>query len=647
MRNVPGTSPQTLQIEINGYRSETVSLQEEMRDYSIPIPRRAFQRGKNELTLNFRYAISPKEVGENKDSRPLSVAFARFGLLPEDLQEAANSLYINPTSRFDGEFVSLNPGETLSFSLDSIPEVAHITCTVVSDGTESPSALSMVLFDEETGARKNATIPVSQPSKNSRSLPEARIELGAFSEHPCTVSLRADHRTHDPIRLGNFILRYRDRKPAQEERGSSAKNLSGSPNLVMILLDAARPDHMGIYGYPKDTTPHIDAWAGKSRIFTNAVATAPYTVNSVATIVTGLSFFTHGVVDLSDRLSSEALTIAEYLHHAGYETVAFSSTPNNSPSKGFGQGFDRFYEVWKGQGGLNGHDPGLLCREVEQWIDTRKSPSPFFLLIHMVPPHSPYSPPPEHDLFGSPDFQGTLTGDRPTLEAIAQGRKILSKEEKERIISLYDGNLHWADAAVGTLLSTLESRGLAKTTLTVLTADHGEAFFEHGSTEHNTTLYEEMIHIPLIIRVPDQERSEPSFSDDLVSTLDLSATLAAAAGLPPLPGTDGRNILQDPLPERNSYSCLMRSAGNHPWLGFRTPCWSLLLSPDLTFELYHLKTDPYQETDLSVKKQNILRSLLIRFHTSASIVPPRFDGGTSPPPDEETQATLRSLGYLQ
>jgi len=416
----------------------------------------------------------------------------------------------------------------------------------------------------------------------------------------------------------------------------------------MITLDAARADHFGCYGYRRPTTPNIDRLAKESLVFPNAYALAPYTLNSVATMITGLSFFDHGVVAKGDTLSDDATTLAESLRTAGYRTVCFSSTPNNSQSRNFHQGYDEFHEVWRTKVGLRNRNPHLLSRQAARWLSTYDDSAPLHIQLHYVPPHGPYTPAPQFDLFSDPDYHGRFDGESTTLWAINDRRLRPTKTDLRQIVALYDGNLRAADDAVGMVLDALRRRPRWRQTVVLITADHGEAFFEHGMMSHSSTVYGEMLRVPFILRAPSS-RGRPEVSTfGLVSLADIVPTLLGTAGLRHAGPTEGTDLLLPPGQNSPGGRYLVTRNGNElPLLGLRSLRWSAILAPTGHGELYDLATDPEEVRDLYLDEPARFAGLALLISRRVDR-PPSLSASTQRVEiDHEERSMLEALGYVE
>jgi arylsulfatase A-like enzyme len=304
--------------------------------------------------------------------------------------------------------------------------------------------------------------------------------------------------------------------------GCRGPALPAQPHVVVFLLDAARADHFGSYGYGRDTTPHADAFARGATRYTQAISEGAYTYASIAALFTGQPPERTGLLEarLAERGRFELL--AQVARAAGYRTYGYSENPYVSRDFALDEGFDVFDPAFRGR------DPrGLPALDGEAGIDAaldflaQGDSRPLFAYLHLIRPHNPYAPTPaQAGRFGSHD---PAAGSTAALRALDR-RGAASARELGNTVALYDENLASADAAFGRLIRGLGERGLEDETVVVLASDHGEAFLEHERMLHNTTVYDEMIHVPLLVRVPGQP---PGVVDSPVQLADLGAVLRA------------------------------------------------------------------------------------------------------------------------
>jgi arylsulfatase A-like enzyme len=318
------------------------------------------------------------------------------------------------------------------------------------------------------------------------------------------------------------------------------------PNVLVVLVDALRADHLGAYGYARATSPHIDALASEGVLFERAFAQSPWTKPSIPTLFTSLYPIQHGVYEgetpgsagflESDVLAHELTTIAEVFRAAGYRTAAFVNNAHLLPGQGFAQGFDLY-----DQGDL---DAAEINRRFLAWLDGEQGP-PFLAYLHYLDAHWPFRPEPAFAARFAPagPYDGVFAQEswRGLRDRINRGRVTLTDRDREELVARHDGAVAQVDAAVGELLAALRGRGALDTTLLLLTSDHGEELLDHGRVGHGGTLYDEVLHVPLLIRPPGG--AEASRIAEPVRLLDVLPTLAAAAGVPAPAGLEGRDLL--------------------------------------------------------------------------------------------------------
>lgn len=331
------------------------------------------------------------------------------------------------------------------------------------------------------------------------------------------------------------------------------------PNVVLISIDTLRPDHLGCYGYARPTSPNIDAIAAEGALFEQHISSAPWTLPAHAAMFTSVPDSVHGVVDaVKFRLSEEFETLPESFQSAGYSTAGFFAGPYLHPAFGLGQGFDRYVDcvetVPDGQVDADNEwsmrDPVLRAshhgvtndKVYAEWQrffgEASEGSEPFFAFVHLWDVHFDFTPPAPYDTLFDPDYEGPYTGRDffydPAINAAIPAR------DKEHIIALYDGEIAWTDEIVGRIRHDLGSAGLLEDTIFVITSDHGTELFDHGGKGHRTTLYDEQIHIPLIVHYPGVVQAARFGGQTRM--IDLGPTLRDLAGLPAVSTTMGASL---------------------------------------------------------------------------------------------------------
>ncbi len=357
---------------------------------------------------------------------------------------------------------------------------------------------------------------------------------------------------------GACFYSYRSLRAAPDYPDVAA-TAAGRPNVVLIVLDTARADHLSCYGYPKETTPAIDAVARQGRRYTNVLSPGIWTLPSHASFFTGLPVSAHGCTWTRPYLDPAHHTLAEMLSEAGYQTAAFSANPILGASRYFDQGFDHYWSKGAETPFIDTlveqlmGDP--LCRLFEEdmrealsrWLRRDYSPTkPFFLFLNYIAPHAPYAPPKSGLQWTDEEtWRHWATTDHIALKYryMLTDPSALSATDIAELESLYDEELVAMDREVGRFLDFMDQNGLTSNTLTIITSDHGEHFGEHGLMGHVYSLNESLARVPLIVRYG--ENVAPGTEDRLVQSHDLFPTILETAG-----------IDWTPAPEHNSQSLL-------------------------------------------------------------------------------------------
>jgi arylsulfatase A-like enzyme len=314
------------------------------------------------------------------------------------------------------------------------------------------------------------------------------------------------------------------------------------PCVLLISIDSLRADHLGCYGYSRDTTPHIDSLATTGFVFANCIAQSSWTLPSHASLLTSLFVKTHGACGAQEGVSPDALVIAEELRRCGYATAAFVSGPFLLPRYGMNQGFDLYDARCSSvEHGDSHHDVTNPClhRRATEWLRDW-SGAPFFLFLHYWDVHYDYVPPAPYDTLFDPNYRGDISGRNfAKNERVRQG---MPQRDLEHLIALYDGEIACTDAYLGSLFAELAELGIAGKTLVVVTSDHGDEFLEHGATGHGHTLYQELIRVPLIWAEPGGAEG-PLRVDDVVQLVDITPSILGYLGRKPPKVLEGRSFL--------------------------------------------------------------------------------------------------------
>ncbi|MFQ5525015.1 MAG: sulfatase [Thermoanaerobaculia bacterium] len=417
--------------------------------------------------------------------------------------------------------------------------------------------------------------------------------------------------------------------PAPAESGSSSSADPEPPNVIVYLVDTLRADRLGAYGYSRPVSPEIDAFSERATLFENAVAQTSWTRPAVVSIFTGMWPAAHRVNRTRDRLPDESIVLAEVLSEAGYETVAFVSNPNVYRRFGLGQGFDYYRHM----PGKKSPSDGINA-EVSEWLDRRQSVKPFFLYVHTVDPHDPYEPPEAYRKRFAPDSDELL--------ALPKKARWL-KEYRQGLSDLYDGEIAFNDHSFGKFVADLEQRDLWDESIVVFLSDHGEEFQEHGSWTHGRKLFDESIHIPLIVKWPGQTRGERRA--DLAQQIDVPSTILSELGLPWPEAFEGRDLAV-PATDTPPTAFTYLNYYGPLQLGVVREDWKYMVRVDRKSAwLFDRSQDPEETRDFS-SENPVRRDVFDAELAGALRARPYWLTAGEAEIDKKLEDQLRALGYL-
>lgn len=395
--------------------------------------------------------------------------------------------------------------------------------------------------------------------------------------------------------------------------------IPSGPSVLFIIADCLRPDHLGYFGYDRDTSPEIDKFAAESVVFENTFSNAPWTKPSMGTLITSMLPYEHGALLWSDSLHDNCLTLAELFRNQNYSTFAIQTNPSLRKVHNFHQGFQTYEEI------LLETDEGFVLETAEtvtakflHW--NKKQKKPFFAYLHYMDTHVPYNAPREFaETFGLETESKYNPGEFKTIEVRVLTKLGLSEAGKKEIIQLYDGAISYFDAHFRKILEELKIQGKLDNTIVVLISDHGEEFWEHGGFAHGQSLYNELLHVVYMIHYP--KLLSPKKVESIVQLIDVYPTLLELADIKKYPLTTGMNLLpvilnETPLSSRpvfcegilygyekrgiilNNWKLIENTdqmgADTLPLLGDISKVLPLL--PTTKFELYNLAQD-FSEND--------------------------------------------------
>ena len=441
------------------------------------------------------------------------------------------------------------------------------------------------------------------------------------------------------------------------------------PHVLLISIDTLRPDHLSCYGYEHETSPHIDRLAGEGVLFENHISSSSWTLPAHTALFTSLPDFVHGVTDSrSTALAPAFTTLAERFQRAGWQTAGFFSGPYLHPSFGLAQGFDSYENC-------TGYAEDFEGREVEDWAFDRelmldshrdvtgervlesvttwleqREAGPFFAFVHLWDPHFDFVPPAPWDEHFDPEYSGEVDGRDFYYDNDRYGPSIAPRD-LQHVLALYDGEIRWTDSIVGRLLDRLEAMGLAPDTVVALTSDHGTEFFEHEWKSHRSSLFDELVRIPLVLRVPGQLPAGARVQAQ-TRAIDLGPTLLELAGLEGPDDVLGESLLRLVDKGRGSgRDALCELDGD--WVRLRclrTKRGKLVHDLERhSFQLFDLKSDPGERRPIESLDSVLARDLVQRYRVMMERVEQarsdRPGSPTLPQVSTSLEAALRASGY--
>lgn len=453
---------------------------------------------------------------------------------------------------------------------------------------------------------------------------------------------------------------------------------SGGPSIMLISIDTLRPDHLGAYGYERAHTPRLDRLAAEGIVFEKAIATAPHTLPSHASMLTGRNPPKHGAFGNGIPLPADVPSVAKTLGAEGYRTAAFvSGYPLQREVSGLASHFAEYDDEfaphpWLCEATLRLRpirliDQLLAVRDIEpdrrerpasetadavvRWLGTT-SGRPFFAFVHFYDPHVTYEPPEDFARLHDPDPM-------PPVDWYHLGdgeREVLMEQDGslEGMVALYDGEISYVDAEIGRILDRLEKLGVDSSTLVLVTSDHGESLGERGVYFDHDTVHDHLVRVPLIVRLPGGGGAGRRISSQ-VSLVDLAPTLLELVGSEADPDVEGISLAPmlteaaAPRP-RPAFSFVYRSSGRMDQLGVRDgdttyiltrAAWRNVHRHPATEELYTSASGAAQEGDLAGEASDVRSRLRSLAESWVSDEPRSVE-----PIDQDVQEHLRSLGYL-
>jgi arylsulfatase A-like enzyme len=617
-----------LELALNGHVLPTLGLTPQERKLRVLLPSSFQVRGTN--VLSFRVSSLRRARPGEADQRPLAVAVSDLAVVPVD---SVAQLSMPRAERSD--WLWLPPSSSGAYYL-RVPERARLILDArPRDGGGTPPLIAVSVENDASG---RAFLQAHTVAKELRT----EIDLAPYGGEILRLEL-----ANESVAAGAWVAASLD-VPKLVSPRLSVTWAGSSPHVFLFVVDTLRADALGAYGKSPSISPHFDALAKQGVLFEDATSQASWTRPAVASLLTGVAPATHGPAQEDQGLRPEITTLAERLRAAGYRTGAFVANHLLTPDLGYARGFDTWNEE---RTSLYGARAETVVERALAWLERAETPA--FLYIHVMEPHAPYDSTPGT----SP---AACSGECDTLALLRRGQLGELPEEKLQFLKArYEGEVHQADQAFGSLSASLKRRSVFDQSIIVFTADHGEEFREHKGTGHAKTLYQEVIRVPLAFRLPRATGGGGRIAGP-VEHLDLMPTLLALVGAAEGSGLSGRNLtdallegrVRDPAPplivsEARFTTTHKYSARSGRWKLIENADGPLLWRAGAHTELYDLASDPLEQVNIVDRRPIVARFLLQRiraYRQAASQPSPARPRPTiRAPRDSEL---LRALGYL-
>lgn len=507
--------------------------------------------------------------------------------------------------------------------------------------------------------------------------------------------------------IGLVILFFPARSQSeliQAESSSKPAPSSSLRNVLLVIWDAVRADHLSCYGYPLKTSPNLDKLASQGLLFQQAIAASSHTVESIPSLLSSTLPASHQMNDITSYLPPELVIMPQVFKALGYNTLAFSFNPYFSPVYGYKKGLERFFApgessikvnktvlghilerssrvpvisdllepayllskkistVGFGETELTSTDAETITFKIINWLDNHPQ-NPFFMIAHLEGGHAPYLAPPSVVKKFWPEEQLPEPENWPTMFPQSLGLFLpfregpsLSQDELKKMVSLYDAKIYYHDYWLGQLLNHLKQGNRLKNTLVILTADHGEEFYDHHGWGHGHSLYQELIRVPLIISgeglLPSGHRIQ-----NPVSLLDVFPTLLSLIGanellsLPySLEGEDlSLYLKQASEPEKKEPICSELNQGSHQAFALIDWPWKLIrvdIGSEEAVLLFNLFEDPGETKELSLEFPEQKNRLLTSLENVLRLSRKKVFRSPQRHLTQSEKERLRSLGYI-
>ena len=551
-------------------------------EYDIELPQEHMKAGENYLLLAFggTTPIDGNDVSVAVDSIALGPA-KELGTSssPPAYDTMVSTVRLGDEER---QAIALSRRSTLRYYL-MVPEDGKLGFGIGVEGEgQAP-------FSVEVSADGQPGVSVLSGAASAE-WADHKVDLSRFAGDTVRVDLVASGQ-------GTGRVAWNSPRLLVPERAKRA--LEPAKNVVVVVIDTLRADKLRPFNpNTRVKTPAVDRFALEGAVFELAQAPENWTKPSVASILTGLHPLTHQQKTGEAALPSSALLLSEHLKDNGFSTGSFIANGYVSDRFGFEQGWDDYTNYIREGKSTEAKD---VFNEAGKWIEAHKEER-FFAYVQTIDPHVPYDPPGEYlRMYDPSEYSGQvrprMTGDLLEKAKRRPPQVVFDARDKRRIEALHDGEITQHDHFFGAFLDRLAALGLSDDTLIVVTSDHGEEFDDHGSWGHGHSVYQELLHVPLMFRLPKRIPGATKVGH-AVSTLDISATVTELLGVPEMPQNEGHSLVSLMHGEAPAQPTVAFSDFQDDRRVITTGQWKLILRGNLTSTMFDLKADPKEKTQL-------------------------------------------------
>jgi arylsulfatase A-like enzyme len=665
-----GVKRQAVEVRLNGTTVERFGLNDTRHRYRISLPAEAQRPGDNRLRFVFAGAASPADADpKSLDKRRLAAAF--YTLVTGPASDASLEDLLGRDAP--------RPFEVLEKG--GVPSVILVGPAVVRYALRLPPSAELRftprLTESAAVAGASASFRVLEETREGGEQELWSLVTGVGGAQPGEQVVRLRGQPGEIVRVGLAVgtgngprfawgrfegprilgvgggdpLEPGPLPASADARADDLRRKLAGSNVLLVILDAARAQSFGVYGYRRSTTPEIDRIASEGIVFERVYTPAVYTLGAMSSLWTSqYPDRHHSEVSFSARLPKDRLTLPELLSAQGIRTGGFVANAVAGAAFGFDRGFDEFDEVFRTLGSRG----DVFRKAVPPWLKENRDRR-FFAYIHFREPHFPYDPIPPFDTKFGPEGPISQAERRSAsfFRDVNQGRRPFSDAEREHLVRLYDGSLAFADQEVGALRRALEAEGLWDRTVVIIAADHGEELYERGWIGHNVHVFEPSVHVPLIVRLPAGSGPSGIRVRALADLLDVAPTIADVFGVRGKGGSDrefqGRSLLPVALGAPGKPAVLCRTVWDRPRYALRDERYKFFYDTRTGEEhLYDLFSDPEESDDLLAREP--LRAAYYRqalHHWTLKLARRRPSSSEQAALSPEQCENLKALGYVQ